>query len=85
MCKFSLPFAGNAESLVRKARQEIERAGGTFDGGATQGNFQVKTPIGSVTGSYVIAEQQMSLAIHKKPIFLSCEMIQNELSKVILK
>ena len=83
MCQFNIPFSGELESLMRRARQEIERAGGAFNGDSTQGSFQAKTPIGSIHGSYEVAGQQISLAITKKPILLSCKRIQKELSQVM--
>ncbi len=83
MCQFSIPFSGEPESLMKKARQEIERAGGAFEGDSTQGSFQAKTPIGSIHGSYQISGQAISLAITKKPILLSCKRIQKELAEVM--
>lgn len=83
MCQFSIPFSGEPESLMKRARREIERAGGAFDGDAAQGSFRAKTPIGSIHGSYQVAGQEIALAITKKPILLSCKRIQKELAEVM--
>jgi hypothetical protein len=79
MCEFSIPFSGDPESLMKRARQEIERAGGVFNGDFTQGNFEAKTPLGSIHGSYQIAGQEIFLAIIKKPFLLSCKRIEQAL------
>ncbi len=83
MCRFSIPFSGDPESLLKRARREIERAGGAFDGGSAQGSFQAKTPLGSIHGSYEVTGQEISLAIIKKPFILSCARIQKELAEVM--
>ncbi|MCW3112011.1 MAG: hypothetical protein JWR18_407 [Segetibacter sp.] len=84
MCQFNISFSGDAESLLRRAKQEIESAGGSLVGNASQGEFQAKTPIGSVRGSYQVEGQQISLAITKKPMLLSCRKIEKELTSVMV-
>ncbi len=83
MCQFNIPFSGDAESLIRRARQELLNAGGSFNGDSTQGNFQAKTPLGSIAGSYVISGQEISISITDKPFFISCRRIQKELTGVM--
>jgi len=83
MCQFSLPFTGDPETLLRRARQEIQGAGGAFTGDSMQGTFQAKTPLGSIQGSYQIAGQQIFLSILKKPFLLSCRRIETELAGVM--
>lgn len=83
MCQFSLPIKGNAESLLQRAKQEIERAGGAFTGNDSQGSFRAKTPLGSIQGNYTVAEQEIFLAITNKPLLLSCKRIQKELMEVM--
>lgn len=83
MCQFNIQFSGDAESLIRRARQELSKAGGAFNGDSTQGNFEVKTPLGSIEGSYVMAGQEISINITDKPFFISCKRIQKELTGVM--
>lgn len=84
MCQFSIPFSGDPESLMKRARQEIESAGGAFNGDLMQGSFQAKTALGSVQGSYQIAGQEIFLIIIKKPFLLSCTRIEKELAGVMV-
>lgn len=83
MCKFTIPFSGDAESLIARAQRAIERAGGTFSGNAADGNFQGKTPLGAITGSYEVQGQTLALTITDKPFLLSCSRIEKELSSVM--
>ena len=84
MCQFTIPFTADKESLINRAKQEIERAGGILQGDSSQGNFRAKTPIGSIEGTYQIEEQQIQLIISKKPFLLSCNRIQKELTGIML-
>ncbi|MCW3080905.1 hypothetical protein [Segetibacter sp.] len=83
MCQFSIPFSGDAESLIKRAKQEIEKVGGNLMGDGTQGSFEGKTPIGSIEGSYRVEGQQISFNITDKPFLLSCSRIEKELSAVM--
>ena len=83
MCQFNIPFPGDAENLITRAKQAIEGAGGAFTGNVTEGSFRAKTPIGSIQGSYQVEGQQILLAITKKPFLLSCSRIEKELASVM--
>jgi len=83
MCEFNIPFSGTAETLMSRAKQEIERAGGSFTGNDEQGNFQAKTPLGSIYGTYQVVQQEIALKIIKKPLLVSCKRIQKELNEVM--
>ena len=84
MCQFNISFSGDAEILLRRAKEEIERAGGSLVGNTSEGNFQAKTPIGSIRGSYKVENQQISLVISNKPFLLSCRKIEKELTSVMV-
>jgi hypothetical protein len=83
MCQFDISFTGDPESLTTRAKQAIEKLGGTFTGNVSQGQFRAKTAIGSIHGSYHLKGQQMSIVITKKPLLLSCGRIEKELNVAI--
>lgn len=83
MCQFKIAYSGDAESLLRRAKQEIEKAGGNFAGDTGQGEFLAKTPLGSIRGSYQVVGEQIALVITKKPLLLSCTRIERELTSVM--
>ena len=73
-CSFSIPFKGSAEAIVEKARKEVQRYG-FFQGDPTHGNFEI-TMLGSITGSYSINGSEMQITIDNKPVFLTCNKIE---------
>lgn len=83
MCQMSFAFSGSSDSLLHRAKTEMEKSGGSFAGNSTQGDFHAKTPLGSVHGTYQITDQQMAISILKKPFLLSCKRIEKELRGVI--
>lgn len=83
MCSFSIGFSGEAEALVKRAQLAVGQAGGSFTGNDTSGQMVVKTPIGTVSASYTVSEQQINITILKKPFLLSCKRIENELRKAM--
>jgi len=84
MCQFTIPFAADKESLINRAKQEIESSGGSFQGNSTEGSFRAKTPVGAIEGSYLIEGQSISLGITKKPFLLSCKRIEKELTEIMV-
>lgn len=84
MCQFIVPFSNSADLLMSKAKQEIQRAGGSFNGDGTQGSFRVKTALGTIGGSYQVAGQEILMVILKKPFLISCTRIEKELREVMI-
>ena len=80
-CNFSIAFTENATDLVNKANKGIANAGGKFNGDNTKGNFTIETPLGEIIGSYTVQNQTFNIDISKKPFFVSCNKIENELRK----
>lgn len=83
MCRFRIPFPGDAESLTQRARQEISQMGGNLNGDSSHGDFRAKTPLGFVEGTYQISNQEIFFIITKKPFLVSCKKIEKELREVI--
>jgi hypothetical protein len=78
-CNFSIQFGTSAEELAEKARKAIIGAGGTFQGNAAAGNFDVSTPLGAIRGNYVIQEPVIHVTITSKPFLVSCGLIEKQL------
>ena len=83
MCRFIIPYSGSPDSLLLRAQREIENTGGAFAGDNSQGNFAVKTPLGTVKGTYLMLANEISIAISKKPLLVSCNKIEKELRGVM--
>ena len=40
-CNFSIPFRGNPEQVLTKARSTVQSQGGNFEGDTNSGDFSV--------------------------------------------
>ena len=83
MCQFTIPFAGAPEQLLDQAKSEIEKTGGSFNGDASNGIFEVKTVLGRIGGTYKLSGQQIDIVVNKKPLLVSCRKIEKELNAVM--
>ena len=81
-CNISIPYSGPADMVVEKARKEVQRYG-FFQGDSSHGNFEIKV-LGTINGSYTISGQMMNIMIDTKPIFLSCNKIEQFMSQNFL-
>jgi len=50
-CNFSIPFSGDADIILSKARAAIENQQGVFSGDANMGNFEVTVFANTIKGS----------------------------------
>jgi len=75
-CDFSLPFSGNAETVLAKARKAVEGQGGNFTGDTNAGNFQVSVFGNSIVGNYTVSGQTLQINITDKPFMVPCSAIE---------
>ena len=83
MCNFSIPFSGNAESILAKAKAAIESQNGDFTGDVNSGNFEVSVFANSIKGYYNVSGQILSLTITDKPFLIPCTAIESLLKSKI--
>ncbi|WP_207425035.1 hypothetical protein [Pedobacter sp. SYSU D00535] len=84
-CNFTIPFQGSAESLVAKAQTAIAQAGGTFNGSSSAGSFAISTPLGKVSGAYMVEGQGFNISIEDKPFLVGCGKIESTLREYLGK
>ena len=75
-CEFSLPFSGDAEGVLAKARRAVEGQGGNFNGDTNSGNFQVSVFGNKIVGNYTVSGQNMQINITDKPFMVPCSAIE---------
>jgi hypothetical protein len=83
-CSFSVPFSGNPESVLAKAKTGITGAGGQFTGDASGGEFSLSTFVGAIAGTFTFSASNLNIEITDKPLFLSCSQIEKELKKNLM-
>lgn len=78
---FDIPFEGNAEQILAKARKAIESGKGTMKGDNAAGSFSLPAGISKVKGNYSVESNNLKVTITDKPIYVSNDMIENTLKK----
>lgn len=76
MCNFSIPFSGNAESVLGKAKAAVQGQGGAFVGDNASGAFQVSVFGSAIRGSYRVSGQTLNIVIESKPFMVPCSTIE---------
>ncbi len=82
-CNFSIPFSGDPQQVLEKARTTVQGQGGNFDGDTKAGNFSVSVFGNSIEGSYSVLGQSMDVIIASKPFLLPCSAIEGFLKSQI--
>ncbi len=76
-CNFSIPFSGDAVSVLAKAKTAVQGQGGHFDGDEGSGKFDVSVFGSLISGSYTVSDQQLHITIESKPFLVPCSTIEN--------
>jgi hypothetical protein len=79
-CQFTITFSGDAEGIVEKAKSAVVSQGGFFEGDTEQGQFSISLMSNTVTGSYLVEGDKLTMNITEKPMFLPCSAIEGYLA-----
>ncbi len=82
-CNFSIPFSGDAQVILAKAKAAVESQEGSFSGDTSSGNFDVSIFANVIRGNYTIAGQVLNLTITDKPFLIPCSTIESFLKSKI--
>lgn len=82
-CDFNIAVTDPIEVLIERAKKGIEKKGGSLNGDTTQGNYEIPTQLGKITGDYSVIESDINFIIKSKPVLVSCKKIEDELRKYL--
>ncbi len=82
-CNFTLPFSGDAETVLDKAKKAVEKQSGSFTGDTSMGNFSVSFFGQEIIGTYTVAGSDLNIVIDSKPFMVPCNAIENFLKSQI--
>jgi hypothetical protein len=82
-CNLSIPFSGEAEAILNKAKAAIESQQGIFTGDTNSGNFEVTVFANTIRGIYVVSGQELNITITHKPFLIPCSTIESFLKSKI--
>lgn len=79
-CNFDIPFSGDANFILAKAKTAVESQNGSFTGDESRGDFDVSVFGNTIAGSYIVNGQNLSIVINSKPFLIPCSTIQSFLT-----
>jgi hypothetical protein len=86
MCEIKIPFTGNAETMLAKARDAL-KGHGKLEGDASKGTFAVTQSLFMTTvtikGTYAVSNSACTLKITEKPGLVTCAMIEQKLRSML--
>ena len=82
-CDFSIPFSGNAEDVLAKAKKAVQGQGGNFSGDTSRGDFDVSVFGNKIVGNYTVNGQTLDVNITDKPFMVPCSAIESFLKNQI--
>lgn len=75
-CDFSIPFSGNTDAVLAKAKNAVQSQGGNFNGDTNSGDFNVSVFGNKIAGTYTVNGQTLQIAITDKPFMVPCSAIE---------
>ncbi len=81
-CQFERPVA-DAKKALDHAKAETIRRGGTWEGDLDRGQYNMRTPFGSLEGTYQVVQDKVIFAIQKKPALVPCALIATIIDQFI--
>ena len=82
-CNFSIPFSGNASTVMDKVKSELNKQGGDLTGNETGGSFNVSVFGSAIQGSYNVTGSSLNVVIESKPMFVTCGQIESFMKNYI--
>ncbi|MDB5251350.1 MAG: hypothetical protein JWP27_519 [Flaviaesturariibacter sp.] len=82
-CNFSIPFTGEATSVLAKAKAAVQKQGGQFTGDTNSGQFSVSVFGNEIVGTYSVGGTNLDIVIESKPFLLPCGAIEGFLKSQI--
>lgn len=80
-CNFSIPFSGDSQQVINKARAAVQGQGGTLSGDDNSGQFQVSVFGSTIAGQYAVVGNELQIQVTDKPFMIPCSIIEGFLSK----
>lgn len=76
-CNFNIPFSGDPEVILEKAKHAVEKQSGNFTGDTNSGSFDVSFFGQSVAGSYTVSGSELNIVVDRKPFMVPCSAIES--------
>lgn len=80
-CNFSIPFSGDPQQVLSKARSAVQGQGGTLTGDDNNGQFHLSVFGSTIAGQYSVVGNELQIQVTDKPFMIPCSTIEGFLSK----
>ena len=80
-CNFSIPFSGEPQQVLNKARGAVQSQGGTLTGDDNSGQFHLSVFGSTIAGQYKVEGNNLQIQVTDKPFMIPCSTIESFLSK----
>ena len=74
---------GDLHGALERAKTRTRDHGGVWEGDIEAGSYVLKTPLGSVTGTYNVNDGTVRFAISGKPRLVPCSLIAGVIDQFI--
>lgn len=81
-CRIERELRDVGETLAR-AKREAAKFGSVFDGDVERGSYVLRTPLGTVEGTYSVARATVCFLVEKKPAIVPCALIERVLDQFL--
>ena len=83
-CNFTIPFTGDAEAVLDKAKKAVEKQSGSFTGDTSVGDFSVAFFGQEIVGTYNVTGNDLNIVIESKPFMVPCNAIESFLKSQVV-
>jgi len=74
---------GDVSMALSRAKAECVKFRSTWEGDEAAGHYVLRTPLGTVRGTYSVAAKQIRFAIESKPRIVPCVLIARVLDEFL--
>lgn len=81
-CRIERKLGDVSATLVR-AKKEADKFHSRWDGDERGGDYTLRTPLGTIEGTYAITDDTVCFLIEKKPRVIPCGLIERVLDQFL--
>ena len=81
--KITINYDKSIDKLIEKLKILAKNENAYLKGNSNQGEFEVKSNIGTFKGTYNVKNSLINILIEKKPFFISTKIIEREIKKYL--
>ncbi len=82
LCRVERALADVGETLAR-AKREAVKFRSSFTGDVEKGEYVLRTPLGTIEGTYSVRESTVCFLVEKKPRIVPCALIERVLDEFL--